>query len=229
MKHFSIVLMSRSRPKMLYNLCNSISKTTTLNNEIIVGLDNDDPKLDDYIQLKDVIDGLILDIHDRNPNLHIRLNNMLNIANGKYIFVLNDDCILTSFDWDSQAFDAMESFGDIVYGRTQDNSIDKVNVEYAAFPIVSNFAAKKLGFIMDTTYGNHGSDVITYRIYKQAKKVINLDFVTVDHVFHNSNNSLQLRAQDKTAIDMINRTLSQNFSIYDLFNISVTEKSNKLI
>lgn len=225
---FSFVLMSRSRPAMLDRLISSITKTTSSEYEIIVGLDSDDPEIQKYLSLADSIKNCRFDIKDRTSNLHHRINAMLGDISGKYIFVLNDDCLLTNNGWDVAALNILDSFGDIVYGVTKDNSIDRINSSYAAFPIVSSHAARKLGFIMDDTYGNHGADVITYRIYQEAKKVIDLECVKIDHVLHNSVDSLLLREKDKTAIDMIHRTFLSGFNINDLFTLSIKDKAKKI-
>lgn len=220
--------MSRSRPQMFKNLCDSIHNTCSMDYEIIVGLDSDDKNIEQYKNISNNIGQCKLNIETRNSNLHTRLNSMLNKVSGKYIFVLNDDCLLTTKNWDKQAYEILNSFGDVVYGRTKDNSIDRVNTLYAAFPIVSTSAAKKLNFIMDETYGNHGADVVTYRIYDEASKVVDLSCVTIDHIFHNSIEALHHRQRDVTATDMINRTVSDGFNINNLFTLSVTNKANKL-
>lgn len=221
--------MSRSRPQMFEGLCKSINNTCLLDYEIHVGLDSDDPNLSDYTNLINTFPKCKTYIENRNTNLHIRLNSMLNKISGKYIFVLNDDCLLTTKHWDKQAYDILNDFGDIVYGRTKDNSIDRVDPSYAAFPIVSTNAAKKLGFIMDDTYGNHGSDVVTYRIYNEANKVVDLSFLKIDHILHNSIDALVMRQQDTTAIDMIHRTMSAGFNVNNLFTTPIQDKAKKLL
>jgi hypothetical protein len=132
--------------------------------------------------------------------------------------------------WDKYSIELLDYFGDVVYGKTYDNSIDRVSNTYAAFPIVSKTAAKKLGFIMDETFGNHGSDVMTYRVYEGANKIVDLPGVRIDHVLHNSEEALQDRKKDKTAVDMINRTFSDNkFSVQKLFNIDISRFSQRLL
>lgn len=221
--------MSRSRPQMFENLCKSIHNTCSMDYEIHVGLDSDDPNLSDYTNITNKFTKCKAHIENRNNNLHIRLNSMLESISGKYIFVLNDDCLLTTRHWDKQAYDILNDFGDIVYGRTKDNSIDRVDSSYAAFPIVSANAAKKLGFIMDDTYGNHGSDVVTYRIYNAANKVVDLSFLKIDHILHNSLGALTMRQKDTTAMDMINRTMSAGFNVNTLFATPVQDKVQKLL
>lgn len=227
---FSIVLVSRSRPSMMLDLYRSIENTSTLNNEILIGLDNDDGNLHKYVDIFSDIDNVKLFIEDRNTNLHTRINQLLPHVKGKYIFVLNDDCKLMDNSWDKYSIELLDYFGDVVYGKTYDNSIDRVSNTYAAFPIVSKTAAKKLGFIMDETFGNHGSDVMTYRVYEGANKIVDLPGVRIDHVLHNSEEALQDRKKDKTAVDMINRTFSDNkFSVQKLFNIDISRFSQRLL
>lgn len=226
---FSIVLVSRSRPLMMLDLYKSIKNTSKLDNEILIGLDNDDDRLNDYIKIFSEIENVQLFIEERNSNLHTRINQLLPHVKGKYIFVLNDDCKLIENSWDKYSIELLDSFGDIVYGKTYDNSIDRVSNTYAAFPIVSKTAAKKLGFIMDETFGNHGSDVMTYRVYEGANKIVDLPGVRIDHVLHNSVDALQDRKRDKTAVDMINRTFSDDkFSVDSLFSIDTSKKSEML-
>lgn len=226
---FSIVLVSRARPLMMLDLYRSIKNTSKLDNEILIGLDNDDDYLDDYVQIFSEIENVELFIEERNSNLHTRINQLLPYVKGKYIFVLNDDCKLVDDSWDEDSIELLDAFGDVVYGKTYDNSIDRVSNTYAAFPIVSNIAANKLGFIMDETFGNHGSDVMTYRIYEGANKIVDLPGVRIDHVLHNSLDALQDRKRDKTAVDMIHRTFSDdNFSVNSLFSINVSKKSEML-
>jgi glycosyltransferase involved in cell wall biosynthesis len=230
MIYFSIVLVSRSRPAMMLDLYRSIKNTSKFHNEILIGLDSDDDYLDNYIDIFSGIENVRLFIEERNSNLHIRINQLLPYVKGKYIFVLNDDCKLIDGSWDKDSIELLDGFGDIVYGRTYDNSIDRVSNTYAAFPIVSNIAANKLGFIMDETFGNHGSDVMTYRIYEGANKIVDLPRVRIDHVLHNSVNALQDRKRDKTASDMINRTFSDDkFSVNSLFSVDISKKSDLLI
>ena len=225
---FTIVLVSRSRPKMLHDLYRSVRDTSWLDNDMIVGLDLDDPLLPGYFDLFRDIESVTFVVSKRLDNLHVRINALLPTIISRYILVLNDDCLLTRDGWDRYAVEILDNFGPVVYGRTNDNSIDKVG-QYASFPIVSKAAAHMLGFIMDDTFGNHGSDVITYRIYQEAGKVVDLQDVKIDHVFHNSVESLLTRSTEKTAVDMANRTYAdENFSVLNLFNRDVSGKSDLL-
>ena len=214
---------------MLFDLYKSLEESCGLSYELIVGMDLDDKTGSRYNRLFDKVDNISLVYTKRCNNLHTKMNNLFSLTKGKYIFVLNDDCLVVNKHWDLSAKESLDSFGDIVYGRTYDDSIDRVDSSYSAFPIVSRLAVEKLGFVMDETFGNHGSDVITYRIYDNAEFVVDLPEVKVSHLFHNSQSALMKRNNDNTAKDMIGRTFSDyTFSVQNLFNHPVTEMSMRL-
>lgn len=224
MPKFSIILVSRNREEMLGNLLRSIFGTSHFDNEVIVGCDLDgDPYTKLWCEYKDSPVRFLLS--PRPDNLHTYINDLAKLARGDYLFVLNDDCELSTYDWD---FHANRVLGDFSYGKTHDDSIDRVNTNYAAFPIVSRKCYEKLGFLMDETYGNHGSDVVTWRIYQQAGLVVDLPMVGIRHVYHNSQAALSQRQQDKTATDMIGRTFSAGFDVGQLFSCDVSDKVKKL-
>lgn len=226
---FSIILVSRTRHHKLRSLLESLKDTCECKYEVFVGLDSDDPDLLKYSALLDTGEFPNLTIHvaKRVKNLHVRMNFFIDRIKGKYVFVLNDDCKMTTQGWDRLA---KEKLGEgIVYGRTHDNSIDRVSKEYAAFPIMSLSAVKRLGFIMDDRFGNHGADVVTYRVYQEANKVIDLPEVTIDHTFHNSTEALEDRMRDVTSVEMIQRTMEdKDFSINELFTCSVEKEASLL-
>ena len=224
----SIVLVSRSRPEMLLDLCLSLEATCDLPYEILVGCDMDDGSLSKYFYFFNEQDNITFVIDKRNDNLHTKMNNMLPLVNGEHILVINDDCKLSNKGWDTLVKEKMAG-AENLYGRTHDNSIDRVSQDYAAFPLIKTSAARKLGFIMDARFGNHGSDVVTYRIYSEGRDVVDLPEVQIDHVFHNSQENLQKRSQDITASDMINRTFSDpKFSVNELFTCDISKEVAKL-
>lgn len=223
--NISIVLVSRGRPQMLEELYQSLVGTCELPFEILVGCDIDDESLNEYFDLFLECNNVKFIVDHRSDNLHTKMNAMLPLVKGEHILVMNDDCLLTNKGWDRLAKEKMAG-PENLYGRTHDNSVDRVRQDYAAFPLIKSFAARKLGFIMDERFGNHGSDVVTYRIYSHCRDVIDLPEVVIDHVFHNSTRSLELRQEDKTAVDMIARTFQDaNFSVNELFTCDVTNEA----
>jgi glycosyltransferase involved in cell wall biosynthesis len=232
---FSIILVSRSRPEMLDGLIKSMRKTCVLRNEIIVGLDLDDDETISSLAMKqisslnDETGDIMFTIQKRDANLHTYINNICKLSRGEYIFVLNDDCVLLNEGWDEQAKKVLDDFDDsICYGRTYDDSVDRISNDYSAFPIMSKASVETLGFCMDETFGNHGSDVITYRIFNEARKVVDLPMVKISHLYHNTQTALLLRQEDDTAVEMIQRTFSSGFDANSLFTIDVSDKVERL-
>lgn len=226
---FSLVCLSRGRINLLTECLTSIKTLSKLNYEVIVGCDIDD---DLYIDCADDIQHgfpfVQLIFKTRPDNLHDYLNFLARAARGKYIFGINDDCYPVTDGWDVIAKEKLDSFGDYSFGKVYDDSIDKVG-DYGAAPIISKKAIDKLGFFMYNGYRAHGSDVVTYRIYEQAGKVVDLTKdVHLHHVMHASPEALQKRMQDKTAVEMINKTFEHGFDVSELFKIDITKYADLL-
>lgn len=220
----SIILVSRGRPEMLLDLYLSIKETCELPYEVLVACDMNDSSISKYFYFFHEEDNIKFVIDKRDSNLHTKMNALLPLVKGENILVLNDDCKMSNKGWDRLVKEKMAG-AENIYGRTHDNSIDRVSQDYAAFPIIKTSAARKLGFIMDARFGNHGSDVVTYRIYSEGRDVVDLPEVQIDHIFHNSQESLQKRTKDTTATDMINRTFSDHkFSVNNLFTCDISKE-----
>ncbi|MFI5405002.1 MAG: glycosyltransferase family 2 protein, partial [Nitrososphaerales archaeon] len=177
----SLILVSRGRLELLRNLLNSVRATTVLPFEVFVGCDEDDFS---YLEVQDLLKQdypfLTLVFRPRRENLHEYMTELAHMSSGTLLFVLNDDCVLTNTGWDRLAKARLEAFGDVVMGQTNDDSIDKCG-DYASFPIISRKAFNKLGFLLEESCGNHGADIITTRIYREAGKLIRLPEVEISH------------------------------------------------
>lgn len=229
MYSFSLILVSRSRVLLLKKLLESIALNTVLPYEVLVGIDTDDVCTISAIQELSR-ENVKFIIADRTENLTARINHLASLSTAPYVFVLNDDCTIENHGWDVRAKRQLDKNGPIVYGRTKDNSIDKIGYgEYASFPIISREAINRLGFFMDESYGNHGADVIAYRIFKEADKVVDVP-VDIRHIYHESTSALQARLNEKTAYEMIQRSVSEEKNpLNKLFEYDVSESVRKLL
>lgn len=225
---FTIVLVSRGRPNLLANLLASIARTAKSEYEVLVGCDNDDLVTRNSYQAELYkFDKAKFFFQERNPNLHQYLNYLASVGTGKYIFGLNDDCELVNELWDIKSLEALDKAGPICYGVTQDNSIDKVGpADYASFPIISRVAFEKLGFFMEEGFGNHGSDVVTHRIYSSLGLTCQVP-VYIRHIYHETPMLLQARMNDQTAKEMIERSLKEN-KLNQLFTYDISSYVEKL-
>jgi glycosyltransferase involved in cell wall biosynthesis len=102
--NFSIILNSRGRPHYLMSLLDSIfskAKTPDLI-EVLIKLDDDDHETINTIGLLEMINpNLKIIISPRPANLHVTINELAAISTGDFLFVINDDVIFNTEDWDS--------------------------------------------------------------------------------------------------------------------------------
>tara|TARA_R110000824_G_scaffold280251_2_gene468391 strand:+ start:1178 stop:1909 length:732 start_codon:yes stop_codon:yes gene_type:complete len=227
LKKFTIILNSRGRFLYLENLLNSIKNTTSnlSDIEVLISCDIDDDSTTIFWQNNSSLwPFAALEFIPRERNLHIRLNNLARRANGKYIFVLNDDCEILNSNWDAKAYQALEYFPDnIIYGRTHDGSCDKDKEgEYASFPILSKRAVETVGFFMHERFPGLGGDVAIYRVYNEIGRIIDID-VSINHLFHNTVEDVV--NPDKTAIEMRQITYA---SANDIWTFDISQEVNNL-
>ncbi len=231
---FSLILNSRGRVPQFVKFVNSIfEKTRDLNSiEILVRIDKDDKQMLEFYerQLKPhPYPNMLFLVGERPKNLHVSLNYLAKHSIGKYIFVLNDDVLIDSPDWDTLSFSKLESAKSkdgIIYGRTHDNSVDKPpGSQYASFPIISREGYETLGFVMHQDFVGLGGDNAIYKVYNSVGKVVDLPEVKIDHVFHNSLSKIFL--PDATAYHMRMNT-GANYVNPDTLDISKDIEKLKL-
>ena len=112
MKKISVLLATRSRPKMLEDSIDSLlsNVSDSTNVEILLGVDNDDQETIDFIQTEDfqnkMQDTYNADVQailfDRlgYKNLHQYMNTLWGQASGEWLMLWNDDAIMQTQNWD---------------------------------------------------------------------------------------------------------------------------------
>jgi glycosyltransferase involved in cell wall biosynthesis len=207
---FSLLIPTRNRPKLLRHVVRSFCNMTKRpeETEILIAYDNDDTQtikaaLDDRISCK-------LYQRDRINNLQAYFNWLSQYALGRYLFVLNDDCIMQTANWDEIVWTSLENSGSW-YGITSPAGRASEDL-YSEFPIISVEAVKKLGYVMPESYPGHGADHYIFLVYREAGKTLDLRNIDVHH-FQQKN--------DETNKHMV--AMSQNNPPIDF-----TEDVNKL-
>jgi hypothetical protein len=234
--NFSIILNSRGRPAMLNNLLASILKNTTdpKGIEVLVNTDNDDIETMGCIgSLEQFYKRINLSIWSgkRPTSLHTTINSLAKMAKGQYIFVLNDDTEIQTPNWDSIAIQKISEFknnnkikDDIIYCFVSDNSVDRdVSKGYASFPIISKQATQVLGFFFYEEFVGLGGDSSMHRVYKEINRVVNINEILIDHIYHNT--IFKVMAPDQTAAEMRAKT---HANLVDPFTFDVSKEVNKL-
>jgi hypothetical protein len=225
--NFSLILNSRHRPQLLGHLLESIHDTTKnpTQIEVLVSFDNDDLESYDFVkEHAELWPWAKFEFIERDRNLSTRINRLANMANGRFIFVLNDDVEFVTNGWDEIALNQLDIVADdIIYGRTRDNSCDKENTaQYASFPIISKRAVQTLGFFMPPIFVGLGGDVLIWRIFNDVNRVVDVD-LDLRHILHET---VELVFNpDQTAAEMRANTYANPI---DIWNVDLTEYINRL-
>lgn len=188
---FSIILPTRERPKSLKLAIDSI--ITQANNkenfEIHLGIDDDDISIIPMIkELKKIYSDYNIFEHVRvrsNSLVDSYINWMgANFCKGDYLFILNDDCIVKTKNWDVVAYNALENFlknkkDRIVCGMPEDlidphGHKNSWEFTFSCFPIISKEATKALGFVLDPAYLHSHSDYDICELYSTVGRGVDL-------------------------------------------------------
>lgn len=229
--NFSIILNSRGRPKLLDNMIKSIVNNASRADqlEILVAVDDDDKETIDYSEsMKSVIKFVI---QPRPSSLNTSLTNLGLMAEGKYVFNVNDDVQFLTKGWDTIVLNKIANFkstnaiaDDIIYCGVSDNSVDKAKgVPYASFPIISKQAINTIGVFMYPAFVGLGGDSSIWRVYDAIGRVIQIPEVKLDHFYHSS--IFAVMTPDLTAHEMRQSSWKTNL---DPFTYDVSPEVEKL-
>lgn len=193
---FSIILASRQRTKLLHNLLFSLKDRSadTKHFEALIVIDTDDGetqmKADEFH--KEFPFAKFIS-RERSQWLNRDyINKAAELAQGKYLCILNDDVQVRTLGWDVIAYDKLEQNlkGDgILYGLTDDGSDhlrEWQGLEYSSFPIISKQAANVLSWAMPSQYRSWSADVFAYKVFKSVDRVLNMKEILFFHDSHHN-------------------------------------------
>lgn len=183
MKKFSLIIPTRKRRDFFTKFCDSIkNKTNVIESiELLAVIDNDDLDAQDYAHQGDFIRVLS---RERGNNLSLDYHTWAcKQSCGEYIFILNDDAIMTTDNWDIIAYNELnkKNVDGIIYGRTA-NPSERSTIDFSFFPILGRKGIDILGFAMSPNFPGWQADVHIYHVYKKLDKVIDIRDIYIDHV-----------------------------------------------
>lgn len=200
MINFSLILPTRGRPKRFSAMLNSIVATTheLSQTELIVGLDNDDKHLDEYERIINKMNGNVDElmkesfsiktlIQDRPKNLCEYYNAMAKKSEGKYIWALNDDCLIRTNGWDSLILDKIKTQGLKVFyvrigGDGHKAYYTGMGHNFASgFPMLSRTAVEVMGYYYNPKIKGYKADKLTHNVFYQAEAIINAPEIDIHH------------------------------------------------
>lgn len=176
---FTIIIPSRGRILKLKDLLDSIiaSCSDISRVEFCIGLDIDDPVLNEYLILLSAYTNIHKTIFVRNHSDNLSdgyYNFMAKTANGRWLWVLNDDCIMFIPGWDniirSKVIDA-KLVGKIVYIKIGGTGISSADGSYSSFPIQSRESVQTLGYFHYPLIFSWDADEVLWNAYNSVKTV----------------------------------------------------------
>jgi hypothetical protein len=197
--NFSLIIPTRDRFDLLkenvptyFKMAKNPSKI-----EMILITDFDDPSNIDILSLLSSTPNTYLISQHRTGYLIRDYNNRgSQMSTGKYIWILNDECEMTTYHWDEILVNKMENFlsdkpDRLLYTLINDDTHYSAGVQHLAgccFPILTKEAVDCINGIMPPEINAHGADYAIYHIFKSAMRPRVLDCFEVALIDHSSNN-----------------------------------------
>jgi hypothetical protein len=121
----SVLVPSRERPDLLARSIDSLGEGEF---EVLVRVDEDDPRLDGYSQLP----GVVVGGHYGYLGLHHYYNELADRARGDWLFLWNDDCIMETRNW----IDVVRSYDGKMAVLNPDTNHGNWEIDMNVFPIL---------------------------------------------------------------------------------------------
>ena len=120
MNDLLVAVPSRGRPQNITRLIDAMRETCTGDTHLVVGLDHDDPRLDEYLLIAEQSTGhVIFDVQAQGLRQVVALTNFLTVPRAPYYrFVghIGDDNVPRTIGWDSRIIETLEQKGGICFG-----------------------------------------------------------------------------------------------------------------
>lgn len=216
--NFSLIVPTRNRFELLKNNMPTFFKLAKhpTQVEIILIVDFDDPSIQDVLSLLTGLPNTYLICQHRTSYLIKDYNNKgSQFSTGKYIWILNDECEMTTNHWDEILTKKIENFlqdkpDRILYTLINDDTHYSAGVHHVSgccFPVLTKEAVDCLNGIMPPEINAHGADYAIYHIFKAAMHPRTLDCFEVALIDHSSNNHFgsyknKRKEPDKTQTDI---------------------------
>jgi glycosyltransferase involved in cell wall biosynthesis len=130
----SVLVPSRERPELL---ARSIASLGEGDIEVLVRVDDDDPRLDEYREFP----GLIVGPHHGYPGLHHYYNELAERARGDWLFLWNDDGIMETPNW----IDIVRAFDGKLVVLNPTTNHNNWEIDMNVFPIVPRKMVELMG------------------------------------------------------------------------------------
>lgn len=214
---YSLICPTRDRPVERERFLKSIQDTINdvRQTEIIFVIDNDDN--DSGIHLEQLIKrfrSLNIVYYKRNRSVMLNAdyyNWGAGHAIGKYIWIVGDDVVFQSKDWDTYISPIIENYLEdkpdrVVCVSAKDNTPVpcKAMPKFPCFPILTKEAITAMGFALPSNIPTWGADYVLYKIYKGVDRLLEIfDRTFLNHISYHTK---------QVSEDAINRRIGTIFN-----------------
>ena len=134
----SVLAPSRGRPEPLRRSVQSLGRGDI---EVLVRVDEDDPRLDDYLALPGM--DVIVGPHHGYGALHRYYNELAERATGEWLLIWNDDCIMQTRGWTR----VVRRFEGKMAVLNPDTNHDNWEIDMNVFPIFPRRMVELMGHV----------------------------------------------------------------------------------
>jgi hypothetical protein len=134
----SVLVPSRGRPEPLARSIDSLGGGDL---EVLVRVDEDDPRLDEYLALSGV--EVIVGPHHGYGALHTYYNELAQRAARDWLFIWNDDCIMRTAGW----IDVVRRYDGKMAVLNPDTNHDNWSIDMNVFPIFPRRIVELIGHV----------------------------------------------------------------------------------
>jgi hypothetical protein len=194
----AVLVPSRGRPENLARLITEVHRTARGRTHVLAGVDQDDPRLKDYMALRKTVlaPGDYIHTSAQRRNLVQWTNHLAHLEQGKYRFYasLGDDMVPRTPGWDVRLMGAIdEDFGGVGFSYPWDGVRDDIPEAYVASAEIPD----ALGWLMMPKLSHWYNDNVIADLGHGAGCIRQLRGVIIDHL----NVGMGKAPADQTAID----------------------------
>ena len=213
---FSLLIPSRARYDMVQALIISIDRTVADPGsiELLFGCDEDDyDSIHNIENFKQHVPKLNIIVHTRERSEWLNRDYytwLAGLAKGKYLWVLGNDLIFHTLQWDTllEKFieDRMVVIPDRIFCIGVDDGTPKPAPhlpDFPCFPLISREAFQVLGFALHSEVPTWGADFLLYCVYSAVERLFYMKQIVLEHISYHTR---------KVPVDAVNRRIGEIYA-----------------
>lgn len=142
----SVLVPSRGRPEALAQSVASLGGGAGF--EVLVRVDEDDPRLEDYRRLPGI--ELVVGPHHGYGALQLYYNELAQRARGEWLVIWNDDCMMDTAGW----LDVVRRFDGKMAVLNPDTNHDNWSIDMNVFPIFPRRMVELIGHVSQSPHND---------------------------------------------------------------------------